>query len=347
MAELSRRLQLEIEATMKTCTPALIMAILVAAASMSTEAADCLRARAQRATVAQIATHPKDFEAKCVQVDGVMHDSSLYENVDGVYLLPRDSMNPSSNGLQIGLDNIADHRASNYQHISIVGRVQDCETIRAMSHASDGEDSFGYVTGYCHTYNGTYLWVNEVRLRKGAPFYRQMGSGRAGYGGLEAVPASFPHRAMLDALAAKFITALRANDAQTLSSLHFPDPRKYMKKEEPAVLRLLLEDPQSPFASLRTGTAPPQMALLASHWLVHPDPDDENELRQSEENYSAVACFCRTADCTDRWPIEYRDADNLPSRPYACTDIGSYLLDGKRTLYVTTEVGEEGLPEPP
>src|SRR5690242_5721910 len=38
----------------------------------------------------------------------------------------------------------------------------------------------------------------------------------------------------------------------------------------------------------------------------------------------AVVCSCRTKDCSKTWPIALRDADNQPSRPYACIRVRDY-----------------------
>ncbi|HUQ11328.1 MAG TPA: hypothetical protein VM146_13525 [Steroidobacteraceae bacterium] len=274
-----------------------------------------------------------------------MEGDSLFESVDGVYLKPRDSMNPSSNGLRLGLDNIAKHRRFGYRHVTIVGRVQDCESIRAMAHASDGENEVSYITGYCHSANGAYLWVNGLRFHGGPPFFRQMGSyERADYGDLAPVPADWPHRERVEALAAEFLTALRAGDSATLGRIHFGSVGLKREDAEAQTLRFLLKDRHSPFASLRLGATPPQMAILT--WRSELDHDAERQANRRKDDYDAFVCFCRTGDCAGRWPIDEIDTDNLPSRPYACTQVAAYFDPPRMVSHFQTAIGKDGLTEP-
>jgi hypothetical protein len=68
--------------------------------------------------------------------------------------------------------------------------------------------------------------------------------------------------------------------------------------------------------------------------------------QQSAEEYFATVCYCREKDCTGRWPIATFDADNLRTRPYACTQIGPYLTDKHLVPHFTTNIGKAGLAEP-
>ena len=56
--------------------------------------------------------------------------------------------------------------------------------------------------------------------------------------------------------------------------------------------------------------------------------------------------YCREKDCTGRWPIATFDADNLRTRPYACTQIEPYLTDKHLVPHFTTNIGKTGLAEP-
>src|SRR5688572_28278925 len=66
----------------------------------------CSALVSERATVQQIATNPTSFQGHCVMVEGVMQGTTVYDNVDGVYLRPRDILDPSSNGARLGLHNV-------------------------------------------------------------------------------------------------------------------------------------------------------------------------------------------------------------------------------------------------
>lgn len=313
----------------------------------ASEPEDCSARVATKATVGEIANQPAEFNGRCVAVDGVMHGMKLFESVDGVYLEPTDTLNPSSNGAQLGLDNMRGRRSGSYQHVSIVGRVQDCEEIRAcVLESAPGE--YVIVTGYCHSFNGAYLWVESLRKRKGPAFERQMGSAaRPGYGDLAPAPANWTHRPQVDALADEFLEALRMKDRERLIAIHFRNVDLDWKDDEAELIRFMLKDPKSPFLDLRKRPQSPQREIFVERASIESDDENDSDYANDPDDYSATICFCREDDCTGRWPIARFDADNLRTRPYACTHVGPYLVSRKGTIpHFTTELGRSGLAEP-
>jgi hypothetical protein len=315
-------------------------------AGTSAHAEDCTARNAERATVPRIAARQQEYNGRCVIVDGVMHRLSLFESVDGVYLEPPDGLDPSSSGFRLGLDNLDRHFTEAYEHVTIVGRVQDCEEIRAMADASLAEGEFGWVSGYCHSHNGAYLWVKQLRHRRGVPFRRQMGSyERTDYGDIKPAPADWPHTAFIEAQAATFLAALRAKDRAELARLHFRNAGLEWDEDEKATLRFLLDDRRSPFASLRDSATAPQQLILVERSRL---PDYEDGEYFDKDDYAAIVRFCREADCTGRWPIATFDAENLRTRPYACIIIQPWLIgpgEGDVPNF-STEIGKYGLAEP-
>jgi hypothetical protein len=328
---------------------AFVALLLVSAVPAAAASAECSRATAERATVPEIAQHPERFEGSCVVVDGVMQGQFLYESVDGVYLRSKEYFDPTAAGFRLGLDLAKPLRRATggYQHASIVGRVQDCETLRDEANASAGPDEFVWVSGYCHYYNGTYLWIKDVRFRSGPPFLRQMGSyERKDYGNIEPAPPGWPYRAKIEALAATFLAALRAGDRKTLADIHFGNVGLDWKEEQAELLHFLLADRKSPFASLLLGTGTPQQLILLDRPPLDDEPTGDASTDGDGDDYAATICFCREQDCSELWPIAHVDADNLPTRPYACTRIDPYL-DGGRTLpNFSTPIEKHGLTEP-
>lgn len=314
----------------------MLIALLIAWSSSACPG-DCTRRDAVRATVPEIARHPDEYMDKCVLVDGVRYGHSLFATVDGVYVRSPDALDHTKSGLRIGIDGDRNGQHPGYRHVSVLGRIQDCEAIRQMVQASAGPDEVVMVMGYCHMAYGPYVRIQQIRYRSGVPFVRQTGNyDRADYGDIEPVPANWPHRAMIEAQADRFLSALRARDRRTLAGLA-------SEEQEADTLRFLLDDPSSPFASLRTSTTTPQTIVLSYRYLVRPRPEDEPI---DDEDYSAIVCFCRETDCSERWPLASFDADNLPERPYACTKIEPYVSDGKDVPHFVTPAGKTGLAEP-
>jgi hypothetical protein len=322
-----------------------VIGIAAASTGADTKPQKCSARNSERATVPQIAAEPEKYMGRCVTVDAVMQAAFLFDSVDGVYLQAPDRLNPASSGHRIGLDNISRHFSDRYRHVSIAGRVQDCETVRNCAAASGPEGAIIMVTGYCHYFNGPYVFVQDLRFRGGPSFERRMGSyDRKDYGDLEPAPENWPHRAKVEALTGEFLRALRSKDRERLAGLHFRDVGLDWKDEEATLLRFLLNS-RSPFAGFRTGQKPPQQLILVERSRLY-SKQEESEDREAVSDYSAIVCFCREASCDGRWPIAKFDADNMSTRPYACTEVGPYLDDGRWVPHFTTRIGKNGLAEP-
>jgi hypothetical protein len=305
--------------------------LIAASTARSDEPVSCAAQNSEFATVPSIAAEPERYLGKCVALDGVMQRFFLFESVDGVYLQPRELLNPSSSGFRLGLDNIADVFSEQYRHVTITGRVQDCQEIRGAAE---------FISGYCHYYDGAYVWVHDLEPRRGRPFERRMGSyEREDYGDLAPAPQNWPHRATVEALAEQFLQALRTRDRERLAGLHFRDVGLAWEDDEEALLRFLLAR-DSPFANVRDGRTPPERIILVERASLEADGDDDN--------YSAIVCFCRERSCAGRWPIASFDADNVRSRPYVCTDVHPYVVHRRVSTvpHFTTQTGSGGLTEP-
>ena len=304
---------------------------------------DCSRGEAVRATVEQIAQQPDAYMDKCVIVDGVMYGHSLFAHVDGVYMRSPDVLDDTKSGLRIGIDGRKRVRPG-YRHVTVLGRVADCEAIRQCVDASAKPGEIVMVMGYCHSAYGPFVHINGLTYRSGAPFVRQMGNyDRQDYGDIKPVPTDWPHRPMIEAMAGKFLEALRARDRDALADIHFRNVGLEWDDDEAKLLNFLLNDSKSPFASLRTSASSPQTMILSDRGPLHPDPD---ESYPGEDDYSATVCFCREPDCTGRWPLASFDADNLPGRPYACTKIEPYYTEKKFVPNFSTPAAKTGLAEP-
>jgi hypothetical protein len=107
------------------------------------------------------------------------------------------------------------------------------------------------------------------------------------------------------------------------------------------VLALVLQQPQSPFAQLRSGRELPVRLYVQRV--------EAERLRQRGEEpdlANGMACFCRTTDCTGRWPIGSNDMDNWQTRPYACVRMWRQDWPGGK-LIVDTAPGRNGFLKEP
>jgi hypothetical protein len=89
----------------------------------------------------------------------------------------------------------------------------------------------------------------------------------------------------------------------------------------------------------------PQMMILVRKPASRPRPDALG-YQSDQEDYGSLICVCRERDCDGRWPIAGLDADNLPSRPYACFAVGPYLDAGRFVVGLMATIAWAGLVEP-
>lgn len=317
---------------------ALLLALgLHVASAAGASASNCDARSSEPATVAEIVANPQAYKLRCVAITGVIHGAYVSDTVDAAYVKPRDSGNPSSNGLTLGLDEIRGHVSEKFRHVSILGRVEDCNSLRRI--VVDTEGNILMTLGYCHYFNGPFLWVKHLRYRHGPPIERRMGSFAGNdYGDLEPAPEDWPHRVEVEANARRFLVALRSGDRDGLLALHIRET--HPEHGEDALLHFLLRSRSSPFASIRAASGTPQEIILVPK--SSPPAPDGPESSSASGDDTAIVCFCRERTCTGRWPIARMDADNLPSRPYACTTVHPDFEDPG----FETTIGKIGLAEP-
>ncbi len=308
----------------------LALGLLAASPARAEERADCTPRSATTATVAAIAGDPPAWTGRCVTVTAVGSGRWLYESVDGFYRLSREPGDPASNGLRLGLDNLT-RTIAGFPELTVTGRVQDCEAARQAVEASAKAGEIAMIAGYCHYFSGAYLWVEKARRGPAKPFERRTRVRGEGYGDLSSGSDAWARRALVEQKSSAFLAAVVARDRQALAELMAPDPTDALDLEAARKAAADVLGRSSVFKALG----------LSSQRIV---------LRRrgaGDDGLDAFACFCRTADCTGRWPIASFDVDNLPSRPYACIRVADYVVfqKGLRPVIMLPEV-EAGLKEP-
>ena len=279
----------------------------------------CSAANSVQTTIAEIQRDANRFMNRCVQVSGLISGRTIYSGRDGIYLVSRSrsannqaranfehrlGIDSQQLGLPLGQPSWA----------TVTGWVDSCEqraARRQRAREARRDPLIGTLGGYCHWEAGLVLVpsdhvVREVRVE------RLTGeSARQRFGNLVRMPTDWPQRMAVDGFAADFLAALRARDRERMAELHDIRPTTG-RQDDRAMLDMLLSEPESPFAGIRDAEAP-QMAIFVQR-------EHDGSLRDRDAP-SALICFCRSADCTDRWPIAHLDADNSPDRPYACTRV--------------------------
>lgn len=303
-----------------------LLALLAAAAPAAPAASaawptrPCTARAADPATVVEITSRPDRYFGRCVTVTGAYAGITMFNDREGIYRAHRfasdGNISAADRGHQLGIDRqqLRDLGLRHPLRTTVTGRVDICERrhARLEQQARDrGELPLIMLAGYCHYYGGPTIVVDAFQITEGS-YERLTGeAARRDYGNLVPMPSDWPQRAAVEALTADFLAALRAGDRATLAALHDTRPDT-SNEHDRSLLYWLLEMPQSPFAFLRRA-APSQTVFLLNGSGGTPLP---------HAGYIAArVCFCRTADCTGRWPIAINDADADPQRPYVCTAI--------------------------
>jgi hypothetical protein len=196
---------------------------------------------------------------------------------------------------------------------TISGVLNDCGRNLRAAEAAAGPDTIVMSVGYCHYHRGLNLQSARFRPAGRARFERQLGGvARALFGDLLEASAERAPPAEAVALADSFLAALRSGDAATLRALVTPWSETFERgsREEQQFHTWLLGEGGSPLAEVRAMAGQPQRA-----WFV-----ERRSRAHDEIGYRDVwhVCFCRTADCSGRWPIAAMDAVAHVIRPYFC-----------------------------
>lgn len=289
--------------------------LLVGAASAQAPARRvCDPGNSQKVTVAAVAADPAAFMGKCVRVEAIYSNERLYADADAIY-----GLNAKSIGGYV--DGQGD--LTGFWTGTFTGRVADCakaeDDLLTGLLRSPGI-SLNYRTLGCLEPEGPFLvFMSQGELKPSKLTRRLPGAKGAD---LVVAPESWEHRADIARLAGEFVAALQAGDRAAL---------KTFVRNDYAIEQLIAGE----------GTAIDALKAVKQRELKI-----FTQGASTPETFSSEACYCLTADCSKRWPIARRDADNQKQRPYACLRIDGvneadgwrYKLDPSRDF--------DGLPEP-
>jgi hypothetical protein len=270
----------------------------------------CPPNRAEETTVAKIAADPKAWMGKCITVSAIYNSERLYSDIDAIYGKPGGSIG----GFVDGKGSIEGFWTGKF-----TGRVADCKVaedeLATGLLRSPGISLDGRTLG-CVNPEGPFLLFMSQREFAPATLVRRLRKSVGADGGdLKPAGKDWPNLAAVEKVAHDVVEALRAGDAKTLTGYGM----------RPFTAEQLLTSEATAIADLRKPGNRPLQVLT------------------DRTSNAAEACFCRTKDCSAKWPIASRDADNQTSRPYACIRVtpkgeGGYDADASADF--------DGLPEP-
>lgn len=304
-------------------------------------------ARAQSCTDATIA--PTSFADAagvrdpdgCIMIEAVLVGGVLVADDRARYRMERLRGDPSSTGAVLGY--YGERHFDQPMRVRVTGRLGDCRTAQNLAEQSAGPDAIVMMTGYCHYFAGRYVRAEHVDALGPVTFTRLLRADAGpDLGNLSPMAAGDTRRQML-AAAQQFAAAVRTGDRARIAVMHGGGPSGTRIGSEDAAA-LLLDDADSPFAPLRS--APPT-AIEIFGWKPPLWADEAwHAARARTGTAEGIACFSVHRDAERLWPIDSKDADNLPSRPYACTRIVLSGTGADAPASFDTEQAEAGTAEP-
>lgn len=277
-------------------------------------ARQCASTNAEKTTVAAIAADPAAWMGKCVTMQAIYSNEQLYADQDAIYGVNRNVIG----GFADGKGAIEGFWSGQY-----TGRVADCrqsEREQALNLLrSPGISVNGRPMG-CPEPAGPFLLFMSQRDLKPVTLTRRLAPAKGG--DLKPAPADWAQLSTVQKAAGEVIEALRAGDRATLSRYGMRD----------FAIEQVLSSTDTAIADLRKrGDRPVQVFVHSS----------------SDTAFQSEACSCRTKECSAKWPVARRDADNQSSRPYACIAIdGRKDAAGAWVLKADASQSFDGLPEP-
>jgi hypothetical protein len=236
--------------------------------------------------------------------------------------------------------------------VEVLGRLGSCadanDSVRQWNDEHPG-DGIMMVSGYCHTSLANYIDPVSIGPLHGEPVFRLTEAEvPAERRQLVDAPPSLAGRAANEAVARALAAAIASADEAAflryvhpetqyeLDQLHGARPARWLREDLATAHAEFLAAIRS---SLRTLGA---LEGRQERILVAP-----SALADLGEDPGYMICWCRERDCTGRWPVDPRDADNDPSRPYACVKTSRYLVaDEGEKLRATADFPSGGFAEP-
>lgn len=320
-------------------------------------AKNCSPRTAVATTIVAIQADYPAWSGRCVSLQGVDAGEKLF--ADRKFLLEEPGLY-SENALHSIVLYAMRKSASGHppRWVEVTGVVGSCADHYAAVAAMQAEypDEIIMVSGYCHTSMATYVKPvaisrlssrRVVRLTEAeVPVERRA---------LVVVPPGFPGAADHAAAARALAAAMATGDRAAYLRLTRPDVQHELDRQEAEVPDWVGRKRREASAEFVR-----KAELRRDFAVAYPFDEGQERLFAFRRDMLAVdaeleqslptmiSCWCRTRDCTGRWPVAAFDADNDPARPYLCVETHDYSLgpwDG-RTIQADVPFRRKGFAEP-
>ena len=278
----------------------------------------CAPTNSEKATVAAIASSPAAWIGKCVSVEAIYAGEQLHADADAIYGVNANSIG----GYVDGRGDVGGAWRGTF-----TGRVADCaqaeEDLLTGLLRSPGISLHGRTLG-CLEPKGPFLVFMSQGELKPAGIKRRLPGAKGG--DLIVPPADWPHRDAVTNMTVEIIAAMEGRSVADLTRLL---GNAYQAE------RIVAGD----IAVFSKRSAQPSVARRT--WIATFVDKDVTGDRMAAE-----ACWTFEDELRNVWPIDSLDADNQPSRPYACLRFEGWRESGEWRYRVDASEDLYGLDEP-
>lgn len=308
--------------------------LLLGAEDASKTKQACTPQAAVPATIGQIAADWQSWIGKCVTIEGIEWGFSLL--TDREALIEEGGLYGENAKLSMALYPDGTPTQKSPRWVRVTGEVGSCALANAEASAEMDANpgTIIMVSGYCHTSLQTYLSRTAIKLLdRPTPLRLTEADVPPDLRIIVPAPADLPGLAQHRAAAAAQFQAIERGDRKAFASWSDPELRfspAPQADEEEWLTKRRVEASRS-FSDVRKAfpftrrTAPQSRSFVWSAELA-----DWLDTQDKPETY--YTCWCRTADCTGKWPVVPGDIDNLPARPYYCIETGNYVVPDHGTV---------------
>jgi hypothetical protein len=324
-----------------------ILPIAALAAAQADAAPVCDAATARVTTFAEATA--EGAVGECVSIEGVAVGRLLLEDGRARYRRERRINDPSSTGAILGF--YSPQAFDQPTRVRVTGRLDHCAAMQSAVEAADraraaqGEATISILSGYCHYFAGQVITATAVEAAGLAPLVRLTAASAGPDLGNLAPLAQGDVRSRMEAAALAFLAAVRSGDRALLATMHGGGEQgRRSARDVDSSVAVILDIEDSPFARLRRHDGEVTYELFGWKEPLWADAGwHQQAARRGEAD--AIACFSGSPDAGSLWPIDSKDADNIPERPYACTRIriSGEGIDAQARF--DTEQARTGVPE--
>jgi hypothetical protein len=308
----------------------------------------CKSRTAQATTIESINAEYPRWRGKCVKIQGI--DTGYRAYADRHALLEQANVWDDTKRSLLLMRNAGSTMPARRPRLAeYVGKVGSCRDQNdAILDLISRTNQIMMVGGFCHTSEANYIVVASSRTLSSEPVLRLTEAevpepARQ----LRDMPVGFPGRKGALMVARRTFMAAVARDRMTLTGLFEPDlaeERQSHPEDADKRLEIRARDARHRFNELmgsfpfRRPAGDPKLFIDASE-LAEPDTDYDTA--------PSVACWCKSGDCSGKWPVIRRDADNDHSRPYYCIATSDFLVyRAGRWPWVEIPTPNHGFAEP-